>query len=134
MGSWMGMAVETARAAGTHRPQEVPLSTVPLRLEVMLLPVADVDRAKAFYEGLGWRLDADFPIDEGYRIVQLTPPGSPASIQFGTGLTALAPGAMKDMYLIVSDLDAARDDLIARGADVSEIWHGRGLGEAGHLP
>jgi catechol 2,3-dioxygenase-like lactoylglutathione lyase family enzyme len=107
---------------------------VPLRFEVAVLPVADVDRAKAFYERLGWRLDADFPIDEHYRIVQLTPPGSPASIQFGTGLTEMTPGSMKDMYLIVDDIQAARDDLAARGAEVSEVWHGRGLGAEGHEP
>jgi catechol 2,3-dioxygenase-like lactoylglutathione lyase family enzyme len=99
--------------------------------EVTVLPVADVDRAKAFYQGLGWRLDADFPIDEHYRVVQFSPPGSPASIQFGTGLTTLAPGSLQDLYLIVEDLDAARDELIRHGADVSEVWHGRGAGSAG---
>jgi len=109
-------------------------ATVPLRFEVTVLPVADVDRAKAFYQRLGWRLDADFPIDEHYRIVQFTPPGSPASIQFGTGTSSLAPGSIKDMYLIVDDLQAARDELISRGAEVSEIWHGRGLGTEGHEP
>lgn len=98
-----------------------------LRFEAAVLPVADVDRAKAFYEGLGWRLDADFPIDEHYRAVQFTPPGSPASIQFGTGMTALAPGSMKDMYLVVDDLDAARAELSRLGADVSDVWHGRGV-------
>ena len=109
-------------------------ATVPLRLEVTVLPVADVDRAKAFYLRLGWRLDADFPIDEHFRIVQFTPPGSPASIQFGTGTSTMTPGSIKDMYLVVDDLQAARDELISRGADVSEIWHGRGLGTEGHLP
>jgi catechol 2,3-dioxygenase-like lactoylglutathione lyase family enzyme len=109
-------------------------ATVPLRFEVAVLPVADVDRAKAFYQRLGWRLDADFPIDEHFRIVQFTPPGSPASIQFGTGTSTLAPGSIKDMYLVVDDLEAARDELISRGADVSEIWHGRGLGAEGHEP
>jgi len=107
---------------------------VPLKLEVTVLPVSDVDRAKAFYEGLGWRLDADFPIDEHFRIVQFTPPGSPASIQFGTGTSTMPPGSIKDLYLIVEDIQAARDELISRGADVSEIWHGRGLGTEGHEP
>jgi catechol 2,3-dioxygenase-like lactoylglutathione lyase family enzyme len=107
---------------------------VPLKFEVAILPVSDVDRAKAFYLGLGWRLDADFPIDDSYRIVQITPPQSPASIQFGTGMSTMAPGSMKDMYLIVDDLEAARADLSARGAEVSEVWHGRGVGEGGHLP
>jgi catechol 2,3-dioxygenase-like lactoylglutathione lyase family enzyme len=107
---------------------------VPLRFEVTLLPVADVDRAKAFYQGLGWRLDADFPLGENDRIVQLTPPDSPASIQFGTGLTAMAPGSLEGLYLIVDDLDAARAELIGHGADVSDVWHGRGLGTEGRLP
>jgi catechol 2,3-dioxygenase-like lactoylglutathione lyase family enzyme len=105
-----------------------------LKLEVVVLPVSDVDRAKAFYQGLGWRLDADFPIDENYRVVQFTPPGSPASIQFGTGLTTMEPGSVKDVYLVVEDVEAARDELIRGGADVSEIWHGRGLGTEGRLP
>jgi catechol 2,3-dioxygenase-like lactoylglutathione lyase family enzyme len=109
------------------------VATVPLRFEVAVLPVADVDRAKAFYQGLGWRLDADFPIDEQFRIVQFTPPGSPASIQFGTGLTTMT-GPVQDMYLIVEDIAAARDELISLGADVSEVWHGRGLGTEGHVP
>ena len=107
---------------------------VAMRYEVTVLPVADVDRAKAFCQQLEWRLDADFPIDEHYRIVQFTPPGSPASIQFGTGLTTMEPGSMKDMYLIVDDIDAAREELMAHGADVSEVWHGRGLGSDGHEP
>jgi catechol 2,3-dioxygenase-like lactoylglutathione lyase family enzyme len=107
---------------------------VPVRYEVTVIPVTDVDRAKAFYQGLGWRLDADFPIDEHYRVVQLTPPGSATSIQFGTGLTTMAPGSMQGMYLIVEDIDAARADLIGHGAGVSEVWHGRGLGTDGHLP
>jgi catechol 2,3-dioxygenase-like lactoylglutathione lyase family enzyme len=119
----------------SSEPAEAPApATVPLRFEVTVLPVADVDRAKAFYQRLGWRLDADFPLDEHFRIVQFTPPGSPASIQFGTGTSTLPPGSIKDMYLIVDDLQAARDELISRGADVSEIWHGRGLGTEGHLP
>jgi catechol 2,3-dioxygenase-like lactoylglutathione lyase family enzyme len=105
-----------------------------LRYEVTVLPVADVDRAKAFYVGLGWRLDADFPIDEHYRIVQLTPPGSPTSIQLGTGITTMSPGSLEEMYLVVDDIEAARADLIAHGADVSEVWHGRGLGPEGHAP
>jgi catechol 2,3-dioxygenase-like lactoylglutathione lyase family enzyme len=105
-----------------------------LKLEVVVLGVTDVDRAKTFYQGLGWRLDADFPIDEQFRIVQFTPPGSPASIQFGTGLTTMEPGSVKDIYLAVEDVEAARDELIRAGADVSETWHGRGLGTEGHLP
>src|SRR4051812_46076320 len=109
-------------------------ATVALRYEVVVLPVADVDRAKAFYAGLGWRLDADFPIDEHFRIVQFTPPGSPASIQFGTGLETMEPGLVKDIHLVVEDIEVARDELIRNGADVSEVWHGRGLGTDGRLP
>jgi catechol 2,3-dioxygenase-like lactoylglutathione lyase family enzyme len=107
---------------------------VPLRFEVAVLSVTDVDRAKAFYQGLGWRLDADFPVDEHFRIVQFTPPGSPASIQFGTGVTTAPAGSAKNLYLIVEDIEAARADLLSRGADVSEIWHGRGLSTEGREP
>jgi catechol 2,3-dioxygenase-like lactoylglutathione lyase family enzyme len=104
-----------------------PTATVPLRFEVTVIPVSDVDRAKSFYVGLGWRLDADFPISDAYRVVQFTPPGSPASIQFGTGMTDMAPGTLKDLYLIVDDIEAARAELLRLGADVSEVWHGKGV-------
>jgi len=98
-------------------------SDIDLKLEVVVIPVSDVDRAKDFYAGLGWRLDADFPFDNGVRIVQFTPPGSPTSIQFGTGTTSATPGSAENLYLIVSDLEAARVQLIARGAEVSEAFH-----------
>src|SRR6187455_2403760 len=88
---------------------------VDLKLEVVVIPVSDVDRAKEFYAGLGWRLDADFPFDNGFRVVQFTPPGSGCSIQFGTKLTSAAPGAAQGLYLVVSDMEAARDELVARG-------------------
>jgi catechol 2,3-dioxygenase-like lactoylglutathione lyase family enzyme len=94
-----------------------------LLLEALVIPVADVDRAKAFYVGLGWRLDADFPFDNGFRVVQLTPPGSPCSVQFGTNITTAAPGTAEGLYLIVSDIDAAREGLLARGVDVSDVFH-----------
>ena len=96
-------------------PQAIPkptasgAGTVPLRFEVTVIPVSDVDRAKDFYWDLGRRLDADFPVSETYRVVQFTPPGSPASIQFGTGMTDLAPGSLTDLFLAVDDLDAARE-------------------------
>jgi len=96
---------------------------VDLKLEAVLIPVSDVDRAKEFYAGLGWRLDADLPFDNGVRIVQFTPPGSACSVQFGSQITSAAPGSAQDLYLVVSDIDAARDDLIAHGADVSEVFH-----------
>ncbi|MFE7505802.1 VOC family protein [Promicromonospora sp. NPDC057488] len=94
-----------------------------LKLEVVVLPVADVDRAKAFYGQLGWRQDADFSTERGLRVVQLTPPGSAASIIFGEHLTDAAPGSVRGLHLIVSDLAAARAELVEHGADVSEIWH-----------
>jgi len=99
------------------------VATAPARFEVTTLPVADVDRAKAFYQDLGWRLDIDFEPAPGTRAVQFTPPGSQASIQFGRGTTTMPPGSLEGLFLVVDDIVAARDDLIARGADVSEIWH-----------
>jgi catechol 2,3-dioxygenase-like lactoylglutathione lyase family enzyme len=96
---------------------------VDLQLEVVVIPVSDVDRAKAFYGSLGWRLDADFSFDNGFRVVQFTPPGSSTSVQFGTEMTSGAPGSVQNLYLIVSDIEAARDDLAARGAQVSEVFH-----------
>jgi catechol 2,3-dioxygenase-like lactoylglutathione lyase family enzyme len=97
-------------------------TTVDMQLEVLVLPVSDVDRAKAFYFGLGWRLDADRTGDD-YRLVQFTPPGSGCSIQFGTNLTTAPPGSAEGLLLIVSDIDAARADLISSGAEVSEPFH-----------
>jgi catechol 2,3-dioxygenase-like lactoylglutathione lyase family enzyme len=104
--------------AGTAR--EV---TVDLKLEVVVIPVTDVDRAKEFYGGLGWRLDADFSFDNGFRVVQFTPPGSPASVQFGPSMTSGAPGSAQNLYLIVSDIEAARAALSARGVEVSDVFH-----------
>src|SRR5262245_41662512 len=96
---------------------------IDLKLEVVVLGVSDVDRAKAFYEKLGWRLDADFALDNGFRVVQVTPPGSECSVQFGTKVTSAAPGSAQGLYLIVSDIEAARDELVARGVEVSEVFH-----------
>jgi catechol 2,3-dioxygenase-like lactoylglutathione lyase family enzyme len=93
------------------------------RLEAVVIPVSDADRAKEFYGRLGWRLDADFPFDNGFRVVQFTPPGSGCSVQFGTNITSAPPGSAQGLYLIVSDLDAARGELAARGAEVSEVFH-----------
>ncbi|HTN79531.1 MAG TPA: VOC family protein [Acidimicrobiales bacterium] len=94
-----------------------------LKLEAIVIPVSDVDRAKAFYEGLGWRLDADFSFDNGFRVVQLTPPGSAASVQFGTNITTATPGTAQGLYLVVTDVASARDELAASGASVSEVFH-----------
>ena len=96
--------------------------TVDMKLEVVVIPVSDVDRAKEFYAGLGWRLDADLAFDNGFRVIQLTPPGSPASVQFGPNMTSAAPGSSQNVYLVVSDIEAARASLIARGVDVTEAF------------
>ena len=96
---------------------------VDFRLEVVVLPVRDVDRARDFYQRLGWRLDADLSVEQGYRVVQLTPPGSAASVMFGTGITGAAPGSVDGLHLVVSDVEAARAELASRGADVSEVFH-----------
>src|SRR6202162_3338675 len=96
---------------------------VDMRFEVVVIPVTDVDRSKEFYTKLGWRLDADFPFDNGFRVVQFTPPGSGCSVQFGTKMTAAAPGSAQGLYLIVSDVGAARKELVARGVEVSEVFH-----------
>lgn len=108
----------SSHAAGTA--EEV---RVDLKLEVVVIPVADVDRAKDFYGGLGWRLDADFAFDNGFRVVQFTPPGSGTSLQFGANMTSAAPGSVQNLYLIVSDIETAREALAARGAKVSEVFH-----------
>jgi catechol 2,3-dioxygenase-like lactoylglutathione lyase family enzyme len=97
-----------------------------MKLEVVVLPVSDVDRARDFYVSLGWRLDADFPGPDSFRVVQLTPTGSAASIIFGTGVSAAAPGSVEGLHLVVTDIDAARAELIERGVDVSEVFHDGG--------
>jgi catechol 2,3-dioxygenase-like lactoylglutathione lyase family enzyme len=99
------------------------VKTVDMKLEVAVIPVADVERAKDFYTRLGWRLDADFAFDNGFRVVQFTPPGSGCSIQFGTNITPAAPGSAQGLYLIVTDIAAAREQLIDRGAHVSPVFH-----------
>lgn len=96
---------------------------VDLRLEVVVIPVSDVDRAKSFYASLGWRLDADYASGDTYRVIQFTPPGSACSIIFGKNVTAAAPGSAQGLYLIVSDLDRARNEFLGRGVKVSEIFH-----------
>jgi len=96
---------------------------VDMKFEVIVIPVADVDRSKAFYTKLGWRLDADFPFDNGFRVVQFTPPGSGCSVQFGTKITTAAPGSAQGLYLIVSHVEAARKELLSHGVEVSEVFH-----------
>jgi catechol 2,3-dioxygenase-like lactoylglutathione lyase family enzyme len=97
-----------------------------MKFEVAVLPVSDVDRAKHFYKTLGWREDADFVGDNGFRVVQLTPPGSAASIIFGTGITTAAPGSAQDLMLVVDDVEAAHAELVERGVKVSEVFHDAG--------
>src|ERR1700742_2805943 len=103
---------------------------VDMKLEIVVIPVSDVDRAKQFYANLGWRLDADFAASD-WRVIQFTPPGSPCSVIFGKNVTAAAPGSARGLYLIVSDIEAARSDLLNRGVKVSEAFHGGGDAHAG---
>ena len=110
--------------ASTKTSLEIPApATIDMKLEVINLPVSDVDRAKRFYQSLGWRLDGDFAVGDDFRAVQLTPPNSQCSITFGKGVTTAGPGSVQDLMLIVDDIDAARDDLISRGVDVSDVYH-----------
>ena len=111
-------AVETPRAP-----------RVDLKLEAVVIPVSDVDRAKRFYSNLSWRLDADFVAGDAFRVIQFTPPGSPCSIHFGTGVTPAVPGSAQGLYLIVSDIVAARAELVDRGVEVSEVFHRAGPGK-----
>src|SRR5215510_2979494 len=96
---------------------------IDMKLEIVVIPVSDAERAKQFYASLGWRLDADFAFPNGFRVVQFTPPGSPCSIQFGTKITSATPGSAQSLYLVVSDIEAARNDLAARGAAIGEVFH-----------
>ena len=115
--------MSTTQASNEHATQSPTAATVDLKLEVVVIPVSDVDRAKRFYQSLGWRLDADFAFDNGFRVVQFTPPGSGCSIQFGTKITSAAPGSAQGLYLVVSDIETARDELVARGVEISEVFH-----------
>ncbi len=110
--------VTTQNAGGDAKAPKVPF-----KFEAVVIPVTDVDRAKGFYADLGWRLDADFAFDNGFRVVQFTPPGSGCSVQFGTKITTAPAGSAQGLYLIVSDIEAAINDLAGRGVDVSEAFH-----------
>jgi catechol 2,3-dioxygenase-like lactoylglutathione lyase family enzyme len=123
----------------TEHATKVPTpATVELKLEVVVIPVSDVDRAKRFYESLGWRLDADFAAGEDWRAVQVTPPGSPCSVIFGKGVTTAVPGSVQGSFLVVDDIEAARAELAARGVEVSEVFHFEGglhvVGTDGRVP
>jgi predicted enzyme related to lactoylglutathione lyase len=115
--------MSTAGVQRSDASRAPSLKAVDLKFEAVVIPVSDVDRAKEFYVSLGWRLDADFPFDNGFRVIQFTPPGSGASVQFGSNITSAAPGSARGLYLVVSDIEAARDQLVARGVDVSEVFH-----------
>jgi catechol 2,3-dioxygenase-like lactoylglutathione lyase family enzyme len=120
------MSTTEARKQGATSDESVGKQD--LKLEVVVIPVSDPDRAKDFYAQLGWRLDADFAFDNGFRVVQFTPPGSGASVQFGAKITTAAPGSAQGLYLIVSDIQAARDELAAYGAEVGEVFHAEAPG------
>ncbi|PKA40233.1 VOC family protein [Rhizobium sullae] len=100
--------------------------TIDMKLEIVVIPVLDVDRAKEFYANLGWRLDADYASGDDYRVIQFTPPGSNGSVIFGKNVTAAAPGSAQGLYLIVSDIEAARNQLLDRGVEISEVFHDAG--------
>jgi catechol 2,3-dioxygenase-like lactoylglutathione lyase family enzyme len=111
-----------------------PVKAGEFKLEVVVLAVSDVDRAKEFYAGLDWRLDADFARGEDLRLVQFTPPGSGCSIQFGTNIGSAAPGSAQSLYLAVLDIEAAREELLVHGVDVGEVFHEEALGARFHAP
>ena len=113
--------VQAGNAAG-----EASVAKVDMKFEIVVIPVSDVDRAKEFYAKLGWRLDADYDNKNDFRVIQFTPPGSACSIIFGKNLTAAAPGSAQGLYLIVADIEAARENLLRRGVKVSEVFHGAG--------
>ena len=106
-----------------HATQIPTAAAVDLKVEVVVIPVSDVDRAKRFYESLGWRLDADFSNGQDWHLVQMTPPGSPCSVMFGKGFTTAVPGSVQGTFLVVDDVEAARAELVGHGVDVSEVFH-----------
>ena len=115
-----------ATVSGVHSYLKVTAPSpakVEMKLEVLVIPVSDVDRAKEFYTKLGWRLDADFAFENGFRVIQFTPPGSGCSVQFGSRITSAPPGSAQGTYLVVVDINAARNELAARGIEISEVFH-----------
>ena len=118
--------MSSTQAMNGRATQEPNTAAVDQKLEVVVVPVSDVDRAKRFYENLGWRLDADFASGDDWRLVQLTPPGSPCSVMFGKGFTTAVPGSVQGTFLVVDDLEAARAELMEHGVDVSEVFHFQG--------
>ena len=131
--------MSSTQMSNEHATQIPTMAAVDLKVEVVVIPVSDVDRAKRFYQSLGWRLDADFANGDDWHVVQLTPPGSPCSIFVGKGLTTAAPGSVQGTFLIVNDVEAARSELVGRGVDVSDVFHFAGnllraVGTKGRLP
>ena len=123
--------MSTSAVRSNDATGDASVATGDTKLEMVIIPVSNVDRAKAFYEGLGWRTDADIAGADDFRVVQFTPPGSGCSIGFGTNITAAAPGSAQGLYLIVSDIEVACDELRGRGVDVSEVFHDGGKVHAG---
>ena len=120
------MANQTYESRSTAPTSDASVARFDMKFEIVVIPVSDVDRAKEFYRRLGWRLDADFASGDDFRVIQFTPPGSGCSIIFGKNVTAAAPGSAQGLYLIVSDIEAARDELVAHGVDASEMFHDAG--------
>ena len=118
--------MSTSQTGRERDPTTTIVAPTAMRLEVVVLPVSDVDRAKAFYAGLGWRQDADLANGDDFRVVQLTPPGSACAVIFGQGVTAAAPGSVQDLMLVVQDIVVARAELVGHGVDVSELFHDSG--------
>lgn len=117
---------EVTRACSETATEPAKTRAVDMKFEIVVIPVSDLDRAKQFYGGLGWRLDADYASGDDYRVIQFTPPGSGASVIFGKNVTAAAPGSAQGLYLIVSDIEATRNELIGRGVKVSQVFHDAG--------
>jgi catechol 2,3-dioxygenase-like lactoylglutathione lyase family enzyme len=128
----MEVDMSSSQVSSDDAGATAPVGSMRTNLEVIVIPVSDVDRAKEFYGRLGWRLDADVAVGEELRLIQFTPPSSGCSIQFGTNLTSAPPGSARGLYLIVSDVEAVRDSLLAQGVEVGEVFHERGLGGRFH--
>jgi catechol 2,3-dioxygenase-like lactoylglutathione lyase family enzyme len=118
------MANTTYKVQSTDAASEASVAKVDMKFEIVVIPVSNVDRAKEFYAKLGWRLDADYDNGKDYRVIQFTPPGSGCSVIFGKNVTGAAPGSAQGLYLIVEDIEAARKNLLRRGVEVSEVFHG----------
>ena len=131
--------MSSTQTINEHATEIPTAATVDLKLEVVVVPVSDVDRARRFYESLGWRLDADFTNGEDWRLVQMTPPGSPCSVMFGKGFTTAVPGSVQGTFLVVEDVEAARAELVGHGVNVTEVFHFdsmllRAAGTKGRVP